>query len=98
MTEYRPDRPRGLIEAFKGRNPRLLFFFPLLAIGLLVLAGGLVYQQLLRRDIAREKEKKQSQIRIVVPGPRGNLYDREGRLLVGNRPRFSVVLNLDELR
>lgn len=98
MIDFRPDRPRGLIQAFKGHNPRLLFFFPLLGLGLLVLAGGLFYQQLLRRDVAREKEKIQSQIRVVVPGPRGNLYDREGRLLVGNRPRFSVVLNLDELR
>src|SRR5690606_13521506 len=98
MIDFHPDRPRGLIQAFKGHNPRLLFFFPLLGLGLLVLAGGLFYQQLLRRDIAREKEKIQSQIRVVVPGPRGNLYDREGRLLVGNRPRFSVVLNLDELR
>ena len=26
------------------------------------------------------------------------VYDREGRLLVGNRPRFSAVLYLDELR
>ena len=33
-----------------------------------------------------------------MPGPRGNIYDREGRLLVGNRPRFAVVLYLDELR
>lgn len=98
MPDYVAERPRGIIEAFKGRNPRLLFFYPVLGLGLLVLAGGLLYQQLLRRDIAREKEKIQSQIRVLVPGPRGNLYDREGRLLVGNRPRFSVVLNLDELR
>jgi hypothetical protein len=40
----------------------------------------------------------QSQRRVLVPGPRGNIYDREGNLLVGNRPRFAVVLYLDELR
>ncbi len=45
-----------------------------------------------------ERERVQNQRRIVVPGPRGNIYDRDGRLLVGNRPRFAVVLYLDELR
>jgi len=41
---------------------------------------------------------QQNQRRILVPGPRGNIYDREGRLLVGNRPRFAVTMHLDELR
>ncbi len=98
MTNPVAERPRSFIEAFKGRDPRLLFFYFALAMALSVLAGGLLYQQLLRQDEALEKEKFQSQIRVVVPGPRGNLYDREGRLLVGNRPRFAAVLNLDELR
>ena len=35
---------------------------------------------------------------MLVPGPRGNIYDRENRLLVGNRSRFAVTLYLDELR
>ena len=35
---------------------------------------------------------------MLVPGPRGNIYDRDGRLLVGNRSRFAVTLYLDELR
>jgi penicillin-binding protein 2 len=52
----------------------------------------------MRTDLHREKETVQSQRRIVVPGPRGNLYDRDGRLLVGNRPRFAVTLHLDALR
>ena len=98
MPEHVAERPKGLIEAFKARDPRLFFFYFALAAALSVLAGGLLYQQLLRQDEALEKEKFQSQIRVIVPGPRGNLYDREGRLLVGNRPRFAAVLNLDELR
>jgi penicillin-binding protein 2 len=98
MADVLAQPRRGLIETFKGRDPRLFFFYFAIAGGLSVLAGGLIYQQLLRQDVAREKEITQSQIRVVVPGPRGNLYDREGRVLVGNRPRFAVVLNLDELR
>ncbi len=98
MADYPTDGPRGLVETHKGRDTRLQFFYLPILLGFCVLASGLVYQQTLRSDLALEKEKVQSQRRILVPGPRGNIYDREGRLLVGNRPRFSAVLYLDELR
>ena len=92
------DSPRGMVETHTARNPRLQLFYVLLGLGIGVLAAGICFQQLFRSDLAHEKAKIQSQRRIVVPGPRGDIYDREGRLLVGNRPRFSVVLALDELR
>ncbi len=96
-TPY-PDRAGRLVEAYKARNPRVLFFYLVVALILLVLAGGLAYQQLIRTDTYHESERIQNQRRVLIPGPRGNIYDREGRLLVGNRARFSVVLYLDELR
>jgi penicillin-binding protein 2 len=86
------------VQSHRSGNSRLQFFYLPLLLGMVVLALGLVYQQIIRSDLAHEKEKVQSQRRILVPGPRGNIYDREGRILVGNRPRFAVVLNLDELR
>jgi penicillin-binding protein 2 len=93
-----PDRPGSMVESHRGYDPRLWLFYGLLALMLAVLATGLAYQQLGRADQHRERETVQSQRRVVVPGPRGNLFDRDGRLLVGNRPRFAVTLNLDELR
>ncbi len=92
------DRSGGLVETHKGYNPRVIVFYPFVAALLLVLAGGLAYQQLLRSDAFSESERKQNQRRILVPGPRGNIYDREGRPLVANRPRFAVTLYLGELR
>ena len=91
------DRSGGLVESHRGYDPRLWLFQGLIVLMLLVLAAGLGYQQLWRADLHRERETVQSQRRVVVPGPRGNIFDREGRLLVGNRPRFAVTLNLDEL-
>lgn len=88
----------AIVETKKGYDPRILFFYGAFAVLLLVLAGGLGYRQLSRSSDYAEKEKLQSQRRILVPGPRGNLFDREGRVLVGNRPRFSAVLYLGELR
>ncbi|HEY4300393.1 MAG TPA: penicillin-binding transpeptidase domain-containing protein [Candidatus Didemnitutus sp.] len=86
------------IETHSARNPRLLFFHALLIAGVLVLVGGLGFRQLLRSGVYSERERLQNQRRVIAPGPRGNILDREGRILVGNRPRFSVVLYLAELR
>lgn len=93
------DRPSGaLVEAHSGSDPRLWLFHIVIFLVLLALAIGLAYQQLIRTDQYREKETVQNQRRVIVPGPRGNIYDRDGQLLVGNRPRFSITLSLDELR
>ncbi len=92
------DRSGALVESHRGYDPRLWLFHGVIVLMLIVLAVGLGYQQLGRADVHRERETVQSQRRVVVPGPRGNIYDREGHLLVGNRPRFAVTLNLDELR
>lgn len=94
----RPGRPGRLVEEYRGYDPRILFFH--FAIGglLLVLAAGLAYQQLFRTGVYHERERQQNERRIVLPGPRGGIYDRRGRLLVGNTPRFAVALDLDELQ
>jgi penicillin-binding protein 2 len=98
MAQRTAERSGSLVETHKGYDPRIVSFYPAIAVLLLVLVGGLAYRQLFRADIYGEREKQQNQRRILVPGPRGNIYDRNGQLLVGNRPRFAVTLYLDELR
>jgi len=98
MVEKSTERSGGLVESHKGYDPRTIFFYFAVAALLIALTSGLAYQQLFKTDEYHEKEKQQNQRRILVPGPRGNIYDREGRLLVGNRPRFAVTLHLDSLR
>lgn len=63
-----------------------------------VLLFGLAWRQLVAKDAYDEIEKRQTERRILKPGPRGDIYDREGRLLVGNRPHYSAVVYLDDLR
>ncbi|MBK9989550.1 MAG: penicillin-binding protein 2 [Verrucomicrobia bacterium] len=98
MAEKSTERSGGLVESHKGYDSRTIFFYFAVAALLTALTSGLAYQQLFKTDEYHEKEKQQNQRRILVPGPRGNIYDREGRLLVGNRPRFAVTLHLDSLR
>lgn len=88
----------SIVESHKNYQPRLIAFYFIFGALLVVLASGLTYRQLIQTGVFSEREKLQNQRRVLVPGPRGNIYDREGRLLVGNRPRFSVVLLLAELR
>jgi penicillin-binding protein 2 len=92
------DGSGRLVETRQGYDPRVVFFY--FAIGglLAILATGLAYQQLIKTGDYYRRERQQNERRIILPGPRGNIYDRYGRLLVGNRPRYSVVLYLDELQ
>jgi penicillin-binding protein 2 len=88
----------SIIESYRPQRFRLMFFQGLIVAMLLVLVGGLAYRQIIRFGDYGERERLQNQRRVLVPGPRGNIYDRENRLLVGNRSRFAVTLYLDELR
>ena len=92
------SRSGNLVESHTSFQPRVIVFYFMIAAMMFTLTGGLAYQQLIKSPEHSENERVQNQRRIVVPGPRGNIYDREGRLLVGNHPRFAVVIYLDELR
>jgi penicillin-binding protein 2 len=93
-----PERTGFSIERHRGYDPRIVFFYFVLAALLLALVAGLAYQQLTRVGEHANAERVQNQRRIVYPGPRGNIYDRHQRLLVGNRAQFSVRLLLDAVR
>lgn len=92
------DRSGRLVESFKGYDPRILVFYAIIGLLFVVLAIGLAYQQLSKVAEYADRERQQNQRRVVYPGPRGNILDRNGEILVSNRPRFSVRLLLDQLR
>ncbi|MDR0590624.1 MAG: penicillin-binding protein 2 [Puniceicoccales bacterium] len=64
----------------------------------LFLAGGLFYRQIIQHNYFRQKEKRQNQRRIIIPAPRGDIYDRNGQLLVCNRPTFDLHLYFSDIR
>ncbi|MDP4694344.1 MAG: peptidoglycan glycosyltransferase, partial [Opitutales bacterium] len=85
-------------DVHKGDNPRILFFLWIVLVASGVLVAGLAWRQLIAMNEYKELEKRQTERRILKPGPRGDIYDRNGRLLVGNRPHYSAVVYLDDLR
>jgi penicillin-binding protein 2 len=92
------ERSGNLVEAHKNYDPRIVIFYFVLAVLLLVLVCGLAYEQLRKVGEHADAERQQNQRRILYPGPRGNIEDRNGNVLVDNRARFSVRLLLDQLR
>ncbi|MEC7486838.1 MAG: peptidoglycan glycosyltransferase, partial [Verrucomicrobiota bacterium] len=88
----------NLFDVHKGENPRLLLFIWIVVAATLALIVGLGWQQLVSRPEYEALERRQTERRVLKPGPRGNIYDRNGRLLVGNRPHYSAVVYLDDLR
>jgi penicillin-binding protein 2 len=92
------ERSGSMVESKTGFDPRVVLFHGIVALLLAILVSGLAYQQIIKGAIHHEQERLQNERRVITPGPRGNIFDRNGRLLVGNRPRFAVVLYLDELR
>jgi len=83
-------------ENTKKYQSRLWIFYAVLGILLFILYGGLFYRQLIESETLSAREKIQNQRRILTPGPRGNLLDREGRVLVANKSKFSAVVFLSE--
>ncbi len=75
---------------------RLVFIcFLALFIGL----GARLWQIQIHRGPSYEQDQlKQSMRRVRLPGMRGRLYDRAGRVVADNRPSYAINLYLEELR
>lgn len=93
-----PGRKRIEVLVFRRGDQRIVVLALLFALLGVLLIAGLGYRQLVQGQQYAEAEQRQSFRRILTPGPRGNIFDRDGRLLVGNRPVFSAVVYLNELR
>lgn len=82
----------------RGDNPRLLFLLGVVLAASLTLVLGLAWRQLVASRKYEDIERRQTERRIMMPGPRGDIYDRKGNLLVGSRAHYSAVVYLDDLR
>lgn len=85
-------------DVHRRENPRIVFFFWIVLLSGATLVFGLGWRQLIANQKYEAIEKRQTERRILTPGPRGDIYDRKGNLLVGNRPHYSAVVYLDDLR
>ncbi|MAS79064.1 MAG: hypothetical protein CMI25_01445, partial [Opitutae bacterium] len=87
-----------ILEKHHPENRRLRFFKALFSVLFLVLIYFLLVRQAFETETFEERERKQGQRRILRPGARGDVLDRNGRLLIGNKAHFSAVLQLEFLK
>jgi len=64
-----------------------IFIFLICRLAWMQLVNGAQYKKIAEDNRVRE---------ITAPAPRGNIYDRRGALLVGNRPSFAISIITSE--
>jgi len=65
----------------------------LVAVGLLIVGGGLWFVQLVQGSHYRELAENNRLRRMAIRAPRGLIYDHEGRLMVENAPSYDLLLD-----
>lgn len=77
---------------------RILLLAALTALAFLLLILGFARLQIFHVGELQERTDRQNLRRILLPPPRGNILDRDGRPLVVNRPLYAAALYLNDLR
>ena len=85
-------------KGFHSENKRFHFFRITYSILFLILMIFLINLQFFEKDKFVDKERIQGQRRILRPGARGDVLDRNGKILIANKAQFSAVLHLDALK
>ena len=85
-------------KTYSKKNPRIPVFAWVFAFAFALLILALAYRQIYLYDFYVEKGKRQSMRRVIEPGTRGDIYDRNGKLLVTNEPIFSAVVYFNDIR
>ena len=87
-----------VLEKYHPEARRLILFRIVYASLLVTLCAVLIYRQVFEAEEYETKERQQGQRRIIRPGARGDVLDRNGELLIGNRANFSAVLHMEQLK
>jgi penicillin-binding protein 2 len=87
---------RGTTQTFDGwRIPVLGIGF---AIGIAILGWRLHDVQVTRASAFAGRQNRQSIRRVLLPSPRGRIFDRRGVCLADNRPNPCLAVFMEELR
>lgn len=90
-------------EETKELLPRFRLFYGMLVFTAILFSGRLWYLQIMQGSALREFSEKNRLKESKIMSPRGQMLDREGRILVENHPGFEAVLtpqyveNLEEV-
>ncbi len=84
-------------EVYTKTNPRIAFFYGLFGFAFAFLLCALAVRQIFMFDYYTNRSNRQSLRRVIHPAARGDIFDRNGNLLVTNKPRYSAVLFFNDI-
>jgi penicillin-binding protein 2 len=82
----------GNEEQIRYLQERFRLVYGFVFIGIAILATRMLYLQVINGDQMRQYSEENRIKRVKVPAPRGMFFDRDGNLLVDNRPAFNVQI------
>jgi penicillin-binding protein 2 len=88
----------GNEEQIRFLQDRFKFIYGVLFIGVGVLLSRLFFLQMINGDQMRQYSEENRIKRVKIPAPRGMIFDREGKLLIDNRPAFYVNITPQYLK
>ncbi|MBU6155014.1 MAG: penicillin-binding protein 2 [Bdellovibrionales bacterium] len=88
----------GNEEQIRYLQERFRLVYGFVFIGVAVLATRMLYLQVINGDQMRQYSEENRIKRVKVPAPRGMFFDRDGKLLVDNRPAFNVQITPQYLK
>ena len=81
-----------------GRHLKSFVFMATVGLIFFCLSGRLFYLQSVRYEENLQSSDENRLRRVVLKAERGLIYDRKGRLLVGNRPSYQIAILPGEIR
>ncbi|MBQ8791436.1 MAG: PASTA domain-containing protein [Ruminiclostridium sp.] len=85
-----------LTEEMKRKIAAIGFF--LLVVMSIYVAGFLFYWSVIQHDSMLTEAENQQQREITILADRGNIYDRNGKVLAQNTPAWDIILCAGEIR
>lgn len=74
---------------------RFVIFYVVLSLVFFVMIAKIMYLTVFSEDVFSKREASFIYKKIEIKAPRGEIRDRNGRLLAGNRPSFNVQVTKD---
>jgi penicillin-binding protein 2 len=87
-----------IVDEIKKNDPHLRLVALMFAFGFCVLIAGLWWVQVVSARKYQSHLETQAYRSVRIPSLRGKIFDREGRVLAENRPRYNLSLYLGDLR
>ncbi len=79
-------------------NKRIYLLCLLTVLALFIIGGRLFYLQVIKGFSFSELSKNNRIRKIRLVPPRGFIFDRQGRLLVDNRPSYDAVAEIEDIK